>query len=270
MYSKFGDKLSNGLTNNWIPNTRVVIRHNTFRNIAGNGLIVRVAKSPLVEYNLFDSCGTTISGNAVFNFNTDDCLYQYNEAKNTVYNEGDADARGIDSDYRTKNTIIQYNYLHDNELGGVIATGGPGVGNDPLNFNSGTIIRYNIMENNSRQGAYFSGRVNQLKFYNNTIYANASIKDVVIVKFNRWKVYPSDFLFQNNIFCILGENPSYSYGESTKINFQNNLYFGPKAAFAPVDKAAVFSDPLFKDPGNGPKGYKLNPGSPAIQRSANC
>lgn len=218
-YSKFGDSIGKGVTDNWTPNTKVVFQNNLFKNIAGNGLIVRVAVNAVIEHNLFDSCGQIISGNAVFNFNTAHTLYQYNEAKNTVYNEEDTDARGIDSDYRTKNTIIQYNYLHNNGLGGVTATGGPCIGDNPTNFNLGTIIRYNILENNARQGIYVSGRVEGLQVYNNVFYADSTFNEVIAIKLNRWTVYPNGVTFQNNIFCFKGTNTSFAFTNATNVSF---------------------------------------------------
>ncbi|MEJ7691863.1 right-handed parallel beta-helix repeat-containing protein [Daejeonella sp.] len=261
-YSKFGDDIGNGIKDNWTPNTGVVIRKNIFRNIAGNGLIVRVANKALIESNLFDSCGVKISGNAVFNFSTDSTVYQYNEAKNTVYNEGDSDARGIDSDYRTKHTLIQFNYLHNNGLGGVTATGGPGVGANPSNFNLGTIIRYNIIENNARQGIYISGRTEGLQVYNNVFYADEHYNDVVVVKLNRWTVYPNGAAFNNNIFMFKGKNPTYSFGNSTNVSFSHNNYFGltPPAEFP--DLYPFLTNPGLMDPGRSPLGYKLEPKSP--------
>lgn len=71
--------------------------------IIGNDLVVRVAV-PLIEFNLLDYCGETVSGDVTFNVSTDGTLYQFNEAKNTFYNNGDTDTRGIDSDFRTKGT----------------------------------------------------------------------------------------------------------------------------------------------------------------------
>lgn len=263
-YSHFGDSISNGLTDNWTPNTKIVFRNNIFRDIAGNGLIVRVAVGALIENNLFDTCAKFISGNAVFNFNTDNTLYQYNEARNTIYNEGDTDARGIDSDYRTKNTIIQYNYLHNNGLGGITATGGPGVGEDPVNFNLGTVIRYNIIENNARQGAYFSGRVEGLEVYNNVFYADENFDDVVVLKLNRWTVYPNGASFKNNIFYFKGSNPSYAFTNSTNVSFDHNIYCGVQPPVEFADQFPVVEDPKLSAPGTGKEGYKLTERSPAI------
>jgi hypothetical protein len=264
-YSQFGDSIGKGVRDNWTPNTKVVFRKNQFKNIVGNGLIVRVAVNALIEYNLFDSCGKTISGNAVFNFNTDNTLYQFNEAKNTIYNEGDTDARGIDSDYRTKNTIIQFNYLHHNGLGGVTATGGPGVGDNPTNFNLKTIIRYNLIENNQRQGAYISGRVEGLQVYNNIFYADESCPDVVVLKLNRWTVFPNDVSFKNNIFYFNGSNPTYAFTNATNVTFDHNLYFGVMPPVEFPDVFPLLTDPQLRDAGKGKEGYKLTANSPAIK-----
>ena len=123
----------------WTPSTNLVIRNTTFERTGANALIVRVADGALIENCHFDYCSIKESGNAAFNFNTDNTIWQYNEFEHTKANDGDHDAGGVDSDYRTKGTIIQYNYLHDNDFG-MLVTGGPGA------FNDGTIVRYNIFE----------------------------------------------------------------------------------------------------------------------------
>ena len=262
--TNFGDDLGDGTTDNWTPNTNVRILANTFKNIAGNGLILRVAKNALVEGNLFDSCGTIISGNAAFNFNTDSTVFQYNEAKNTVYNDGDTDARGIDADFRTENTVIQFNYLHDNGLGGVVATGGNEGGQVPERYNIGTAIRYNVVENNQRQGIYFSGAVNGLDVYNNVFFADANHNDIDIVKLNKWSVTPQNVRFQNNIFYYLGSNLSYTFITGSTYSFNNNIYYGTHPASEPADPNKITANPLLLNPGGGPDGYKLLENSPAI------
>ena len=263
--TSFGQQLGDGRTDNWVPNTNVVIRDNTFRKIAGNGLIVRVANKALIEGNFFDSCGTDISGNAVFNFNTDSTIYQFNEAQNTVYNNGDTDARGIDSDYRTKHTVIQYNYLHNNGFGGVVATGGDQTsGQIPQRFNIGTVIRYNLVENNDRQGISFSGAIDGLDVYNNTIYADATHNDVLIVRSAVWAVAPKNLRFKNNIFYFLGNNLSYSFASGSTYNFTNNLFYGNRPASEPADAAKITGDPKLVSPGNNGDGYKYLTGSAAL------
>lgn len=263
--TNFGDPLGDGRTDNWFPSTNIKILNNYFKNIAGNGLIVRVANKALIEGNLFDSCGTIISGNAAFNFNTDSTIYQFNEAKNTIFNNGDTDARGIDSDFRTKNTVIQYNYLHNNGLGGVVATGGDQTtGQIPQRFNVGTVIRYNLIENNDRQGIAFSGAINGLDVYNNTVYADASHNDVIIVRSAIWAVAPKNLRFKNNIFYYPGNNLSYSFASGSTYNFSNNLFYGNHPSSEPADANKITADPKLSNPGNGGEGYKYLAGSTAL------
>jgi hypothetical protein len=270
--TSFGDNLGDGRTDNWVPSTNVVLRGNTFKHIAGNGLVVRVAVNPLIEYNYFDYCGETISGNAAFNFNTDGAIFQFNEATRTVYNDGDTDARGIDSDFRTKDTYIQYNYLHHNGLGGVVATGGDHNVNPPSipeRFNVNTVIRYNILENNERQAISFSGGMKSAEVYNNTIYTDATVNNVLAVRLAIWSVAPKNINFKNNIFYLRGTNTTYSFASGSTYSFNNNIFYTLSSASEPSDPNKRTADPLLLGPINGIEGFKLKPGSPALSTGMN-
>lgn len=266
--TSFGDGLGDGRFDNWIPSTNIVFRYNTFKHIAGNGLVVRVAINPLIEYNFFDYCGETISGNAAFNFNTDGAIFQFNEATHTVYNSGDTDARGIDSDFRTKNTYIQYNYLHDNGLGGVVATGGDQAAGStpsiPERFNINTVIRYNIISNNDRQAVSFSGNMKSAEVYNNVFFADNTHNNVVIVRLAQWSVYPQNIHFKNNIFYFQGSGGSYTLPSQSAYSFSKNLFYTPTISSEPTDAGKIKADPLFVSTTDGPEGFKLKPGSPAL------
>tara|TARA_R110002033_G_scaffold117538_1_gene161544 strand:- start:1481 stop:3961 length:2481 start_codon:yes stop_codon:yes gene_type:complete len=279
----FGDDLGNGTLDNWYGSTNVIFRDNIFQHIRGNGLIVRVTIDALVEGNFFNYCADEISGNATFCFNTDGTVFQFNEAQNTVYNVGDTDARGIDSDYRVKNTIIQYNYLHDNGLGGLVATGGPEIaGTYPERFNIGTVVRYNILENNDRQGIHFSGAIDGMEVYNNVLYADDTHNNIAILNFKKWQVFPNNVNFRNNIFYFETESTSYNWNDgdssslgATNLSFSNNVYFGPQSTNIPIsantqpmpnvtkDTNYSLEDPLFVEAGNGVNGYFITEGSSA-------
>ena len=286
--STFGQDLGDGTLDTWYPTTNMIFRDNIFQRIRGNGLIVRVSVDAMVEGNLFDTCGDGISGNAAFNFNTDGTVFQFNEAKNTVFNQGDSDARGIDSDFRTKNTIIQYNYLHDNGLGGVVATGGPQTpGFIPERFNIGTVVRYNIVENNARQGMHFSGAIDGLEVYNNVFYADNTHNNLTILNFKKWSAaWPKNINVRNNIFYFTGDNLSYNFrdgngGGSSGISFSNNLYFGTYASKLPIsgnsetltgvtkDNNYSLNDPLFVNSSNGGLTYAVREGSPVLGKGVN-
>lgn len=256
---------------NWYPSTNLIIRNNTLERIAGNGLIVRVAANPLVEKNVFSYCSLKTSGNAMFSFNCDDAVFQFNEAKYTVYNPGDTDASGFDADYRCKRTIIQYNYSHDNDDGFVVVTCQGGSDR----FNDGTIVRYNISQNDGGRGSstgaivYLSGQTTNTTIHNNVIYSDANNAFKKVIFHNSWSAYPDRTNYYNNIFYIL-RTPTYSFSSSTSNFFDFNLFYGLHSSTEPIDAHKITLDPKFVLPGGGYSGinsldgYKLLPASPCI------
>ena len=81
---------------NWTPSTNVAVRNCVVAACAANGLVLRVATALVIEQNVFANNGHSESGNAMFVFNCDDALIQFNEAYGTVFNTGDTDAAGFD------------------------------------------------------------------------------------------------------------------------------------------------------------------------------
>jgi hypothetical protein len=244
----------------------IIIRNNTFSNTGANAVIVRVADHPLIERNLFDHCVIKASGNAAFNFNTDNAIFQYNESRFTKANVGDDDAGGIDADYRTKNTIIQYNYLHDNDYG-MLVTGGPGV------FNNNTIVRYNLFKKDGKyphptDGKFMiklSGTPTNTYFYNNVIDIGPSQTDTKFVRFHNWGGWASNTFFYNNIFDNFGTNSSYSFGSSTGNVFDYNTYYKNQSASQPAQVHNIAGDVKFFNTSlDSPTGFKLRAGSVAL------
>ncbi|WP_316811336.1 sialate O-acetylesterase [Pedobacter heparinus] len=251
---------------NWKPSRNIRISNCRFSNTGANALIVRVVEGAIIEHNLFDHCAIKGSGNAAFSFNTDDAIWQFNECRFTKANVDDRDAGGIDSDYKSKRTILQYNFVHDNDYG-MLVTGGP------ANFNDSTVVRYNIFENDGKFAhpshgkcvIRLGGSTSNTHIYNNIIYLGADQKDTKIVSHEIWKTIPDQTLYQNNIFYNLSQGASYDLGKSTNNIFEGNLYFGNTADLQPADAKKVTADPGFVDPGKAdPAGYQLKENSPAV------
>ncbi len=249
---------------NWTPSKNIVIRKNTFERSGANALIVRVADAPLIEYNLFHQCAIKGSGNAAFNFNTDNAVWQYNECRFTKANEGDNDAGGIDSDYRTKNTIIQYNWLHDNDFG-MLVTGGGG------QFNDGTVVRYNIIERDGKQEHRsdkkrfifkVSGGATNTQIYNNTIYIDPTQQNTFLVFHKKWSVWPTNTFYYNNIFLNEDDSAAVSLGESKGNIFENNIIREHRLAELDNIKTGEINPVAVN---SGPQGYKLKKGSAALR-----
>lgn len=267
--TSFGETTSIGKTNDWYPSLNIVVRNNRFEKIAGNGMVIRISDGALAEYNTFYMCGLTTTGNASYPYNSDNALWQFNEASHTVYNNGDADASGFDSDYFCKNTIIQYNYSHDNDYGSVLVCSN---GNIARAFNDNTIIRYNIFQNDGHHMVRMSGSTTNTYIYNNVFYASEDMDNNDLLWHKEWGdgAYPDQTNYSNNIFYNLGPNTSYVPSSSTNNIFSNNIFFGNTWSNEPSDANKITSDPLFVDPGKGDfgfttlDGYKLQDDSPAI------
>lgn len=180
-------------------------------------------------------------GVAIWPFNTDDALVQYNEAYST---HGSLDGQGFDSDYVSNRTIIQYNYSHDNEGGFVLICN-----NGTSNFNNGTIVRYNISQNDGTRIFQLAGPVTNTSIYNNTIYVGAGAGTNILL-INDWGGYASNTSFKNNIFYNLGSG-GYSYGSGTNTVFDYNVFYGNHPGSEPSDAHKLTSNPLLVSPGTG-------------------
>lgn len=237
---------------NFVPSKNMVFRKNRFERILSQGLIVRTAESPLMEYNLFYYCSTSEgSDNACFNSKTTDAVWRYNESCYTQYTEGQGDGAGIDSDLRVKNTIIEYNYLHNNGYGGVIATGG----RFDNSFNDSTIIRYNILANNGYNGVRLCNNNTNALVFNNLIYYDipGDTNCLMFQHIHQDAYYgPSNTYVSNNIFYNPSENGTFSADMDwddervERCNYSHNVYYGIQEGNRyPDDANKVTENPLF-------------------------
>ncbi len=250
---------------NWYPSTNIIIRNNYIERTGGNGLIIREAKRPIIEHNVFKKCGLKVNGNAMFSFNCDDALFQYNEASETVYNPGDVDASGFDGDFRCKRTLFQYNYSHDNDGGFmvVVSLGGS------TRFNDSCIVRYNISQNDGGKIFHISGQTTNTYIYNNTIYMGGG-KQANAVEHTSWQAWPDRTFYFNNIFINTDlEHGNFIFNSSTNNFFDHNIFYGFKPEYLPVDTNKITDNPQLTAPGNATgindlEGYKLQSNSPAI------
>lgn len=256
---------------NWTPSTNVIVRNNAVRRTVRNGIIIRVSRRPLIEHNVLQECGRDSSGNALFVFNCDTSIIQYNEGFLTRFNAGDEDAGAFDADYRCKGTLIQYNYAHDNEYGGIVVVSD---GSGATTFNHGTVVRYNVLKNNQHHAIRTSGNVTNTTFHNNTIYSGTSIPAIRILYHKSWGGYADNTSYLNNIFQILAQGSTYSLGSSTNNLFDYNLFHGVHPLNEPSDLHKLTADPLFAAPDSAGQGwlsaagFRLRAGSPAINSGA--
>jgi len=226
-------------TRDYFPWTNFTIRKNLVEQTGRNGIIVRYAKNPLVEYNTLAYNSRYDSGHSIFNFNTIDCIVQYNEAYgNTSDDPNEIDHGGFDADYNSTGTIIQYNYSHDNNwFCGIMRKG----------INANVIIRYNISKN-EKIGLFLYGfptskGLKNVMINNNTFYSEKGKARKVFVQGGKIRI-PIETTFINNIFyfedeAIWGIEPDKS------CFFSNNIFFNLSAKGV----KAITEHPQLVDPG---------------------
>jgi hypothetical protein len=264
----------------WYPSLGVVIRNNLLDDIGGDGIVNVATDGAIVEHNLVSRASQRSQDYnvGIWPWSADNTVIQYNEVYGT---RGQHDAEGFDSDWNSRNTIIQYNYSHDNDGGFLLICNEGSQSPDNSAGNVGTIVRYNISQNDHHRGIKLSGPVKNTVIYNNTIYVGKG-EDVDVVLHTDWTGWASDTYFYNNIFYVEGTgrfgygvkgNPDGSYesapgpGKSTNNVYDYNLYYGLKPA---DDPHAINTDPLLLRPGQGATGlasvagYSLRNRSPAI------
>ncbi|MGL4736286.1 MAG: right-handed parallel beta-helix repeat-containing protein [Cellulosilyticaceae bacterium] len=267
----------------WIGSPNIVIENNSLDRIGGDGIVVSTGIAPLVQYNVVkdshlmcpDPCA------AIWVINSEDALYQYNEAYLT---RKDLDGQAYDADGLCERTIFQYNYSHDNEGGFMLICDWHG----EEAFNQDGVIRYNISQNDRSKLIHYAGVNTGFKIYNNTFYVGPG-NNATFSRDHGDRTYPSDITYNNNIFYNLGTDFTYEH-PITQVNFENNIFFGNHPESEPDDPKKMLDDPRLFAPGTGEtlfdtpidkidfdlaqdwahlvrsrlKGYQLMPGSPAI------
>lgn len=243
----------------WHPSLNVVIRKNLIEKVPGDGIVPIGCVSALIEHNVMRDCtrllpdGEAAAG--IWPWSCDSTIIQCNEVSD---HKAPWDAQGFDSDWNCRNTLIQYNFSHDNE-GGFLLICAPTHVKMPENIgNDGTIIRYNLSVNDGLRNTgkhagfspvfHISGPVTNNHIYNNTIvmYDKPTGIDRNIIKMDTWGGdWPLNSYFTNNIFFV-SDSASYDFGQAANTRFENNLYHGVQTN-RPDDSKALFNDPLFED-----------------------
>lgn len=273
----------------WHPSLNVVIRNNVLEDIGGDAIVPIGCDGALVEANVVRGarrrCEDYAAG--IWPWACDNTVIQCNDVSGV---KGLLDGQGYDSDWNCRNTIIQYNYSHDNE-GGFLLICNKGGATMPYSVgNVGTIVRYNLSVNDGARLFHISGPCRQTKIYNNCFYVGPG-RSVYGVLATRWEDWPADTAFTNNIWYAAGEIawnfngrepeklttdlrnvPLTEVGPDVEFVFSHNAFFGQHSDARPPDEHAITADPKLRAPGPVPSnredetiaGYQLADDSPCI------
>ena len=250
--------------------SNVKVANNHLTNIGKNAIVVRSSLCPLIENNRVEKAAARIHGNAIYFYGCKDGVMQKNEVSGTQYLK--LEGAALDSDYKSEGTIIQYNFSHENGGGLVNFCNNPNA-KEGNGYNDGTIVRYNISQNDIHRVFGFDGPVTRTKIYNNTIYVGKGLSPKIydIDRFGKTAEYASGILSQNNIFFNEGKG-TYSLGQGTDVVFMGNCFYGHHPKDEPEDKLKLKADPKFKDTpkkmkeGQLPEYFHLSFASPCLQK----
>ncbi len=232
----------------WYPSTNVIIRGNFIDDIGGDGIVVKCCRGALVEYNTAKNCNarSTTANVAIWTYTSTGTIMQHNEAYNTRYTH---DGEGFDVDSFSEETIVQYNYSHDNEGGFVLVCApGDGAGTEGY-YTRDTIVRYNISQNDGNLGVMYSGNIKNTDVYNNTIYIGEGNTTKPIDSWDWGGAWAQGGIFANNIIYNLGTG-DYDLGK-IDVDIKNNIYYGNHPLTEPEDENKIIDDPDLVAPGSG-------------------
>ncbi len=250
---------------NWFPSLNVVVRGNTLNDIGGDCIVLIGCDGALIEHNIVHGGRTRATDWAagIWVWSCDNSVIQYNESSGMV---GKMDAQGFDADWNTRNTLIQYNYSHDN-AGGFVMVVDKGTVGAPANVgNVGTVVRYNISQNDDYRTFTCCGPIQDAQFYDNDIYVGKTLSPILIFSWDWGGTWPNNTSFKNNIFYVDGQVRN-EMRNMTNTVFDSNVYWG-QFDVQPPDAHALTVDPQLKAPGsaadgmNSLDGYKLLKSSP--------
>ena len=125
----------------WTPSTQVKISNNTVIRAATGGIAWNVTDGAVVERNTVQQATYLATNASIWWAYADNNLVQFNESFASV--NGAEDGHGFDVDAGNINSLVQYNYSHDNAGGFMLFV------NDTYNTIN-TIVRYNISQNDRK------------------------------------------------------------------------------------------------------------------------
>jgi hypothetical protein len=232
----------------WFPSYHVEIRNNLLEDIGGDCILAIGCDGVRIEHNTVHGGRERAKdwASGIWVWSCDNSIIQYNESSGM---HGLMDAQGFDADWNTRNTIIQYNYSHNND-GGFAMICNPGSEKPPSNIgNIGTIVRYNISQNDGFRTFTFSGPISNAQIYNNTIYVGKKDGPILLFSWNWGHRWPDNTQICNNIFDVDGR-VTFQEGGMTNTVIEGNDWWG-NIPTPPFGSNGIFISPQLLDPGNG-------------------
>jgi len=250
----------------------------------GNGIVVSCTEGAMIEYCLAYGNGgeNTYSGGGpvgIWLWDTKDGVIQFCESHHNQTSS--KDGGGFDLDGGCINSVLQYNYSHDNDGAGILLAAYPNA--RPLR---NCTVRFNISENDGRANSYgsimlwrhSSAILSNIRIYHNVVYISEASNGSQAWAFQSISSGIDSILVANNIFFTYGNARtaylSHGPSQGTHVDFVNNCYYNPNGSLYLWDQGSLFTSltnwrnargqellngnptgvetaPLLTDPGNG-------------------
>ncbi|MDQ3035321.1 MAG: right-handed parallel beta-helix repeat-containing protein [Myxococcota bacterium] len=179
----------------------------------GSGIVIGGVDGGVIERSVAYANGrlnTAVGGPiGIWAWDSNDVTIQYNEAYENR-TDSSADGGGFDLDGGVTNSVMQYNYSHDNDGAGFLLAQ---YGGAPRPF-ANNVVRYNISQNDGRRNGYggihfwtaasesASNPVRDVDVYGNTIFVSPSASGSPSAL--RFQTGTRDVRVHNNLFVTTG------------------------------------------------------------------
>lgn len=250
-------------TSDWYLSTNNVVRYNLIEEVPGDGIVPIGCTGTVIEYNrMKKSPGTLPAGDSaagMWPWSCDDTVIRFNEVSDMMTCW---DGQGFDSDDNCNNTVIEYNYSHDNGGGFLLVCSSGEWLTNPNNMGCvGTKIRYNISINDGyrdlkvKDGKAFSPTIHVAgpardTYINNNVFYIAEKPsgdlDRCVIHLNSWKNEAPDGNYFNDNFIYAKEKTAFRFEDvdEESSTFKNNYVVGeidgaPEKSLIKVDASTL-------------------------------
>jgi parallel beta-helix repeat protein len=234
----------------------VRITGNTVRHVRGDSIVLGGVVGGRVDHNVsawggeLGACSTrqcgrrggpTTASAAIWPILSKNIVIEHNEVYGEQADSGDGEA--FDVDLSTRNIVIQDNYAHDNEGGGIMLCGA-----------KETSVRFNILQNNAKAAFTFTcaNKVDGVRIYNNTVYQKRSVGASAVVRTLRG-FGGTRIAFLNNIVYTWGPG-HYTFPSKPVATY--NTFVGTHHHTEPTGTGNSRRSPGLKSPGSGRVGMR--------------
>jgi hypothetical protein len=250
-----------------VSNSRVYIGHCQAYNDNLGGLEIADTDGGTIERSVaHDNAAGVGHEVGIWTYDSNSVTIQYNESYRNFSVSGSDEGDGFDLDGGVTNSIMQYNYSHENDGAGYLLGEYPGAG-----LTGGNLIRFNISQNDGRLNGYGGiyvynydypySKVTNNYIYNNTVYNSVGSAAVVI----NGSLPASSNIFANNIFQTAGGVPLILDYSNSGATFVGNDYWTSGGAFliryhgARITSLAAFHAAGQETLNGMPTGYNIDP-----------